>query len=111
MSEKDDPVGILHANLLFDFYSGLLTARQREIFSMHSMDDMSLVEIAQAVGISPQAVQDILKRTRTKLEKYEGQLGLVKRHLFHREVAEEIRKITGDSKKDILIRTLVESLL
>ena len=98
-------------NLLFDFYAGLLTPRQREVFSMHYMEDMSMTEIALAVGTSPQAVQDMLKRTKNKLGKLEGQLGLVKKHLLQRKIVAEVKKLTGDSDKDMLIRSLVDSML
>ena len=98
-------------NLMFDFYAGLLTPRQREIFSMHYMEDMSMAEIAVEVGTSPQAVLDMLKRTRIKLKKFEGQLGLVKKHMLQRKIVAEVKKLTGDSDKDMLIRSLVESML
>ena len=98
-------------NLLFDFYTGLLTPRQREVFSMHYMEDMSMTEIAVVVGTSPQAVQDMLKRTKAKLKKFEEQLGLVKKHLLQKKIVAEVKKLTGDTDKDMLIRSLVESML
>ena len=98
-------------NLLFDFYAGLLTPRQREVFAMHYMEDMSMTEIALAVGTSPQAVLDMLKRTKTKLGKLEAQLGLVKKHLLQKKIVAEVKKLTGDSDKDMLIRSLVDSML
>ena len=108
---SDLPSVLQQNNLMFDFYSGLLTQKQREIFSMHYMEDMSMTEIALAVGTSPQAVLDILKRTKSKFAKFEGQLGLVKKHLLQRKVVAEVKKLLGDSDKDMLIRSLVESML
>ena len=108
---SDLPSKLQQNNLMFDFYAGLLTPRQKEIFSMHYMEDMSMTEIAEAVGTSPQAVLDILKRTKSKLKKFEGQLGLVKKHMLQRKIVAEIKKLTGDTDKDMLIRSLVESML
>ena len=108
---SDLPIKLQQNNLMFDFYAGLLTPRQKEIFSMHYMEDMSMAEIAEAVGTSPQAVLDILKRTKGKLVKFEGQLGLVKKYLLQKKILAEVIKLTGDSDKDMLIRSLVESML
>ena len=78
---------------------------------MHFMDDMSLAEIAQEAGTSPQAVQDMLGRTTKKLGKFEEQLGLVRKHLQKKKVVAEINKLMGDSDKEVLVRGLVESML
>ena len=106
----DLPSELQQNNLMFDFYAGLLTPRQKEIFSMHYMEDMSMTEIALAVGTSPQAVLDILKRTKGKLKKYEGQLGLVKKYMLQRKIVAEVKKLLGDSDKDMQVCTLVESM-
>ena len=108
---SDLPSKLQHNNLMFDFYAGLLTPKQKDIFSMHYMEDMSMTEIAEAVGTSPQAVLDVLKRTKTKLAKFEGQLGLVKKHILQRKIVAEVKKLTGSSDKDMLIRSLVDSML
>ena len=108
---SDLPTKLQLNNLMFDFYAGLLTPRQKEIFSMHYMEDMSMTEIAEAVGTSPQAVLDIIKRTKAKLRKLEEQLGLVKKLMIQRKIVAEVIKLTGNSDKDMLIRSLVESML
>ena len=71
---------IQRKNLLFDYYGGLLTEKQRDCFSMHYLDDFSLAEIGEQSGITPQAVADLLKRANILLEKYEQKLGLVEKH-------------------------------
>lgn len=63
--------------LLLDFYSSLLTDRQVEVFTMSIEDDYSFAEIGIELGITPQAVADLLKRGMTQLEKYESKLGLI----------------------------------
>ena len=71
----------LHSTLLYDFYGGLLTDKQREIFESYFLNDLSLREIGEPAGISRQAVSDLLKRTKNLLLDYEARLGLVARHM------------------------------
>jgi hypothetical protein len=78
-------------NLLFDFYAALLTQRQREIFTMHYIDDCSLAEIGKSVDVSPQAVADMLKRTTKKLHRYEKLLGLAQKFEHQHKALEEIK--------------------
>lgn len=73
----DLPEARQRKNLLFDFYEALLTPRQREVFTMHYMEDNSLAEIGSAMNITPQAVADMLKRVNGRLAYYDGLLGLL----------------------------------
>ena len=77
--------------LLFDFYGALLTNRQRECFSLHYMDDLSMSEIGNEFDTTPQAAQDIIKRTAKKLEYYEDKLGLLGKHKSRHEILEAVR--------------------
>ncbi|EUJ33443.1 DNA-binding protein [Listeria floridensis FSL S10-1187] len=58
-------------NLLFDFYEGLLTEKQKAYISLYYLDDFSLGEIAEEFEVSRQAVYDNIKRTEDSLENYE----------------------------------------
>lgn len=71
---KDD----LHFLRLWDLYSPLLTATQREITDLYFNYDLSLGEIAEQKGVSRQSVSDCLHKCRKQLEKYEGKLGFSK---------------------------------
>lgn len=62
---------------LFDLYGGLLTDKQRDCLNMYFYDDLSLSEISEELGVSRQAVHDLLKRVEQTLEKYEDKLGLL----------------------------------
>lgn len=64
-------------NMLYDFYSSLLTDKQKEYLELYYADDLSLGEIAQEFSVSRQAVYDNIKRTSKLLEQYESQLQLV----------------------------------
>ncbi len=63
---------------LWDLYSPLLTATQREITSLYFNYDLSLGEIAEQKGVSRQSVSDCLNKCRKQLEGYEEKLGFSK---------------------------------
>lgn len=67
--------------LLFDFYGPLLTEKQRQIYDYAVGEDMSLGEIAEATGVSRQAVHDMVRRTAGILESYEEKLGLAQKFI------------------------------
>jgi predicted DNA-binding protein YlxM (UPF0122 family) len=67
---KDD----LHFLRLWDMYSPLLTATQKEITDLYFNYDLSLGEIAEQKGVSRQSVSDCLQKCRKQLEKYEDKL-------------------------------------
>ncbi|MBR2442220.1 MAG: hypothetical protein IKB20_04065 [Clostridia bacterium] len=63
---------------LWDLYSPLLTATQREITDLYFNYDLSLGEIAEQKGVSRQSVSDCLNKSRKQLETYEAKLGFLK---------------------------------
>lgn len=71
---KDD----LHFLRLWDLYSPLLTATQKEITDLYFNYDLSLAEIAEQKGVSRQSVSDCLQKSRKQLEKYEEKLGFAR---------------------------------
>ncbi len=112
---------ILRLTLLFDFYGELLTEKQKFIFEMYHLNDLSLAEIGEDQGISRQAVRDQLKRTEKTLNSYEEKLGLLEKFMEHKsevrrikETAEKIEK-TNDSKKMLKyieeIKKIADSIL
>ncbi len=63
---------------LWDLYSPLLTATQREITDLYFNYDLSLGEIADQKGVSRQSVSDCLHKSRKQLESYEAKLGFAR---------------------------------
>ena len=61
---------------LFDLYGGLLTERQRELFSSYYLYDLSLSEIAEPEGKTRQNVYAAVKSVKDKLHEYEEILKL-----------------------------------
>jgi len=76
----------LRTAALFDFYSLLLTEKQREVYVLFYEEDLSLGEIAAEISVSRQAVYDNLKRTETLLENYESALHLYEHHLAREDI-------------------------
>ena len=76
--------------LLFDYYGGMLTDKQRECFDMRYNQDLSLGEIAETLGVSRQAVNDNLTRTEALLRRMEENIGSVKRYNDVRKALREI---------------------
>ncbi|PLX35143.1 MAG: hypothetical protein C0604_00400 [Clostridiales bacterium] len=61
---------------MFAFYGKLLTEKQYEMLYHYYMNDFSMVEIAENMKISRQAVYDAVKKSNKALESYEKKLGL-----------------------------------
>lgn len=68
----------IEISMLYDFYSQLLTEKQRDMIDLYYNQDLSLGEIAQELQISRQAVYDTIKRTEKILYGYEDKLKLFK---------------------------------
>ena len=86
---------ILRQALLYDFYGELLTAHQRQIYEDVVFHDLSLSEIAQSNGISRQGVHDLLKRCDKILTDYENKLHLVKKFVYVRQRAAQIKALSA----------------
>ena len=81
----------LEMTLLFDYYGGMLTPKQRQCFDMRYNQDLSLGEIAQDLGVSRQAVCDNLTRTEALLRKMEANVGYVSKDLKLRKALRDVR--------------------
>ena len=80
----------LEMALLFDYYGGMLTEKQRDCFDMRYNQDLSLGEIGEALGVSRQAVNDNLTRTEALLRRMEENIGCIKRDMIRRRAVHEI---------------------
>ena len=80
----------LEMALLYDYYGGMLTERQRICFDMRYNQDLSLGEIGEALGVSRQAVCDNLARTEEILRRMEENIGCVSRNQKSRKALQVI---------------------
>lgn len=107
--------------LLSDFYSNLLTEKQREFLSLYYEEDLSLGEISERVGISRQAVYDSIRSSEMCLERFETELGLLASHQHQRGVVADVleqlqaleTELDGTEKKQIIqyIKGCLHSLI
>ena len=81
---------------LWDTYSPMLTATQREITDLYFNYDLSLGEIAEQKGVSRQSVSDCLQKSRKQLETYEEKLGF---NRVYSELSREIETLKAEILK------------
>ncbi len=89
---------ILEKTLLYDFYGQLLTQKQQQIFDMYYLNDFSLSEIGEQLGISRQAVRDSLQNSKRLLQDYENKLCLVNKFLKHKDIVMQIVNIADKAQ-------------
>lgn len=85
---------IVEQGLLYDFYGELLTKHQQRIYEGVVYENLSLGEIAEAEGVSRQAVHDIVKRCDRTLLGYEEKLKLVARFASIKEKISQINELS-----------------
>ena len=93
---------------LYDFYGELLTEHQKRVYEDVVLNDMSLSEIAEELGISRQGVHDLVKRCDKILAGYEEKLHLVERFWKTKEDVSKIRDLSLHYNKDCIAQTMEE---
>lgn len=86
--------------LLYDFYGELLTKRQQQVYENVVLEDYSLSEVAEDLGISRQGVHDMIRRCDKALADYEEKLHLVERFINIREQVLRIHQIASGSEAE-----------
>lgn len=87
---------VIKISQLYDFYSELLSEKQKQYLNDYYFNDFSLTEISENFDISKQAVSNNIKRTITELEQYEEKLNLIKLNNERLFLLNELRKSTSD---------------
>ena len=72
---------------------GLLTERQQQVYESVVLEDYSLSEVAEDLGISRQGVHDMIRRCNHTLEEYESRLHLVEKFLCIRKQVQKIKEL------------------
>ncbi len=100
--------------MLLDCYGDLLTERQKSIMELYYCEDLSLAEIGSSLGVTRQAVHDIIKRTEHMLLKYEEKLGFAERLEKMRECFRKINEtallIENENLKKIIAEEINKGL-
>jgi predicted DNA-binding protein YlxM (UPF0122 family) len=109
MLEKYEKIG-----KLYDYYSGLLSEKHKEVLDLYYFQDLSLAEISEILNVTRQGVFDLLKRAENNLEKYEEKLLLIERNSKITFELEAIKKEINDKfvADEIIVRIekLIDSL-
>lgn len=74
MNDNDILKRRIYFNLLYDFYSPLLTERQRKVYETLCFSDLTPTEAADILGMSRQAVYILVRHVMEKLEGIEREL-------------------------------------
>jgi len=79
---------------LYATYSGLLTARQKEIGDMYFIDDYLMEEIAEELKISKISISDTIKNIISKIRKMEKQLNIYKKNNMLKDLVKRLNRLT-----------------
>src|SRR5690625_4042863 len=94
-------------NMLYDFYSQLLTEKQQQYMELYYREDYSLGEIANLTNVSRQAVYDNIKRTEQLLESYEDKLHLYEKFIQRNRLLTTLEKaIINDEQNDMIMHII-----
>jgi predicted DNA-binding protein YlxM (UPF0122 family) len=91
LKEKNLDIG-----LLLDFYSPVLTDKQREVLEFYYDEDMSLAEIAEHEMITRQGVRDNIKRGEKILLDMEEALGFAQKMTALKQHLEKMELLLSD---------------
>lgn len=108
----------LEIGYLLDFYGELLSERRRIVLDMYYNEDMSLSEIADALGITRQGARDLIKKAGDELLIFEEKLGMAEKFRLLCDCSERAECIikedlTESSRNELLgivkeIRQIIE---
>lgn len=83
--------------ILYDYYGGLLSDKQKEYFEQYYFENLSLSEMAENLNISRNAIHKVLKNINIKLHKYEEILKLKEKN---QKLERIINKIPDENIKN-----------
>ena len=81
----------IYLGILFDYYGGLLTDKQKEYFEDYYFNNLTLSEISTNNNISRNAVHKQIKDAQEKLNQYEGILKLYEKSKKINNILEVIK--------------------
>ncbi|MBR4780794.1 MAG: DNA-binding protein [Lachnospiraceae bacterium] len=101
---------IVELTRLYDVYGPLLSDHKKEIFESYVLDNYSLSEIAEQVGLSRQGVRDIVKRCSKELQEAEEKLGFLKKMDSITDRLEEAKKKTEDPEINAILAEVISDI-
>ncbi len=80
----------IYLNSLYDYYSELLTEKQKLYFEEYYFNNLTLAEMSENYSVSRNAVHKNIKETTSKLLEYEAKLKLYEKACKIRKVIENL---------------------
>ena len=81
----------VYYNALFDIYGNLLNEREKEIFILSYVEDLSLQEIADIKKVSKTAIGNALTTIHKKLDHFEEMLNFYKKRSHLEKLVDQIK--------------------
>ena len=104
---KIDLENFVEYGALFEVYGKLLSSDRQKIMASYFGFNMTLVEIAEELGISRQAVLDAIKKSCEKLQGFESALGICKKN---QTLAKHLEELESLAKGNAQILKKVEEM-
>jgi predicted DNA-binding protein YlxM (UPF0122 family) len=101
---------IVELTRLYDVYGPLLSDHKKEIFESYVLDNYSLGEIADQVGMSRQGVRDIVKRCSKELVEAEEKLGFLNKMDNISKKIDEARNKSKDPEMSEMLYEIVSMI-
>ncbi len=99
-NNKIDVDDELQFSVLLDFYSEMLTEKQRDVIDLYYNEDLSLSEIAEHENITRQGVRDSIKRGEQTLLELESKFKLAAKAMKFYEIIDEVKTLSDDICKE-----------
>lgn len=90
----------LRVSVLLDYYSPMLTDKQKDVIDLYYNEDLSLSEIAEHENITRQGVRDSIKRGEQTLFEMEEKFGLAEKSEKFYAMMSEIAELAGEIKNE-----------
>lgn len=87
---------------LYDYYSDLLTDKQKQYFEDYYFQNLSLSEISENREISRNAIHKVIKETENKLNNYEKTLKLYTKSQKIKEIIKDLDEKTKNQIEELL---------
>ncbi|MBR2834056.1 MAG: hypothetical protein IKE75_06530 [Bacilli bacterium] len=92
----------VYLTILYDYYSELLTDKQKSYFEDYYFNNFSLSEISENENISRNAIHKQLKETVMKLENYEKRLKLYQKRKDIEKLLENLDDNLKEKIKELI---------
>lgn len=90
----------LRVSVLLDYYSRMLTEKQKDVIDLYYNEDLSLSEIAEHESITRQGVRDSIKRGEQTLFEMEEKFRLAERSEKYGILIEKITRLAKEIQSE-----------